>query len=69
MKNFKLKFARLEKNLSQEALAKSVKVTRQTISLIENGLYNPTIKLCIAICDVLNKTLNDLFWEKANAAT
>ena len=65
MENIKLKIARIEKRLSQAALAKAVKVTRQTIGMIERGVYNPTIKLCIAICDALNKTLNDLFWEKA----
>ncbi|WP_404814531.1 helix-turn-helix transcriptional regulator [Clostridium estertheticum] len=36
---------------------------RVTIGLIESGKYNPSIKLCIAICKTLNKTLNDLFWE------
>jgi len=69
MINIKLKVARVEKSLSQEALAKAVKVARQTIGLIERGVYNPTIKLCIAICNVLNKTLNDLFWEKTVALT
>ncbi|HHT84070.1 MAG TPA: helix-turn-helix transcriptional regulator [Clostridiales bacterium] len=64
MKNFKLKIARMEKNMSQEDLAKAVNVTRQTIGLIENGDYNPTVKLCVAICKALNKTLNDLFWEE-----
>ena len=67
MKNIKLKLARIEKSLTQEALAKLVKVTRQTIGLIEKGIYNPTIKLCIAICNALNKTLNDLFWDRAKA--
>lgn len=63
MKNIKLKMARVEKSLSQEQLAEMVGVTRQTISMIESGNYNPTIKLCISICKVLNKTLNDIFWE------
>lgn len=49
--------------MSQEDLANEVGVTRQTIGLIEAGNYNPTLKLCIAICKALNKTLNDLFWE------
>ena len=49
--------------MSQEELAKKVGVTRQTIGLIEAGDYNPTLKLCIAICKALGKTLNDLFWE------
>lgn len=64
MKNIKLKLARVEKDLSQEQLAEMVGVTRQTIGMIESGNYNPTIKLCIAICKVLGKTLNDIFWEE-----
>ena len=63
MKNIKLKMARVEKELSQEQLAENVGVTRQTIGLIESGKYNPTLKLCIAICKELGKTLNDIFWE------
>lgn len=64
MKNKKLKIARIECDMSQEDLANIVGVTRQTIGLIESGNYNPTLKLCIAICKTLNKTLNDLFWEE-----
>ncbi len=63
MKNLKLKFARMEKDISQIDLAKMVGVTRQTIGMIESGDYNPSLKLCIAICKALNKTLDDLFWE------
>ena len=63
MKNLKLKAARAEKDLSQQALADLVGVSRQTINAIEKGDYNPTIKLCIAICKVLGRTLDDLFWE------
>ena len=63
MKNKKLKLARVETDMSQEDLANIVGVTRQTIGLIETGNYNPTLKLCIAICNALDKTLNDLFWE------
>ena len=62
-KNIKLKLARVEKDISQEQLAELVGVTRQTIGLIEAGNYNPSIKLCIALCRVLDKTLNDIFWE------
>lgn len=64
MKNKRLKIARIECDMSQEDLAKAVGVTRQTISMIESGNYNPTLNLCIAICKTLNKTLNDLFWEE-----
>lgn len=63
MKNLKLKAARAGMDLSQEDLAKKCCVSRQTISAIEKGDYNPTINLCIAICKVLNKTLDELFWE------
>ena len=63
MKNKKLKLARVEKDMSQEDLGNIVGVTRQTIGLIETGNYNPSLKLCIAICNALDKTLNDLFWE------
>ena len=62
MKNLRLKSARVAKDMSQEDLAKAVGVSRQTINSIEKGDYNPTIKLCIAICKVLDKTLDDLFW-------
>ena len=64
MKNLKLKSARALMDLSQEALAEKVGVSRQTINAIEKGDYNPTIKLCISICKVLNKTLDELFWEQ-----
>lgn len=62
MKNLKLKAARALKDMSQEDLAKKVEVSRQTINAIENGDYNPSINLCIAICKALDVTLNDLFW-------
>jgi putative transcriptional regulator len=64
VKNKKMKIARIECDVSQEQLADMVGVTRQTISLVESGNYNPTLKLCIDICKALNKTLNDLFWEE-----
>ena len=63
MKNIKMKMARVEKDLSQEELAKIVGVSRQTIGLIESGKYNPTLNLCISICKALSKTLYVLFWE------
>lgn len=63
VKNLKLKSARALMDLSQEALAEKVGVSRQTINAIEKGDYNPTIKLCIAICKALDKTLDELFWE------
>ena len=62
-KNLRFKAARAAKDLSQKDLADAVGVTRQTINAIENGDYNPTINLCIAICRVFGKTLNDIFGE------
>lgn len=62
MKNIKLKLARTALDLSQEELANRVGVARQTIGLIESGRYNPSLNLCIAICQTLGKTLDQLFW-------
>ena len=64
MKNLRLKAARAAKDLSQEALAQLVGVSRQTITAIEKGDYNPTIRLCLAICHALDKTLDELFWDE-----
>ncbi|MBR7045020.1 MAG: helix-turn-helix transcriptional regulator [Lachnospiraceae bacterium] len=64
MKNLRLKAARAAMDLSQQQLADMVGVSRQTISSIEKGDYNPSIKLCIAICKVLDRTLDQLFWEE-----
>ena len=55
---------RKELGLSQEELGKRCGVSRQTINAIEKGDYNPTIRLCIAICHALDKTLDELFWEE-----
>ena len=64
VENLKLKLARVENSLSQQELADLCDVTRQTIGLIEKGKYNPTLNLCVKISRVLNKTLNDLFWDE-----
>lgn len=64
MKNLRLKAARAAKDLSQQQLAERVGVSRQTINAIEKGDYNPSIRLCIAICRALGKTLDALFWEE-----
>ena len=63
MKNLRMKAARATLDLSQQQLADAVGVSRQTINAIEKGDYNPTIKLCTAICRCLGKTLDELFWE------
>jgi putative transcriptional regulator len=64
--NLKMKSKRALLGLSQEELAKIVKVSRQTIILIEKDKYNPSLKLCVAISKALNTTLDDLFWEDAH---
>ena len=63
-KNLKMKAARAEKDMTQGALAEAVGVSRQTIDGSEKGEYNPTIQLCRSICRVLDKTLDELFWEE-----
>ncbi|MEJ5927752.1 helix-turn-helix transcriptional regulator [Corynebacterium sp. H128] len=62
-KNFRLTAARKARGLTQQQLADAVGVTRQTINTIEQGKYNPTIALCIAICRCTGTTLDQLFWE------
>ena len=64
MKNLRLKAARAAKDLSQQQLADLIGVSRQTVNAIEKGDYNPTIRLCLAICNALDKTLDELFWEE-----
>lgn len=64
MTNEKMREARRGKNISQTELAKAIGVSRQTINMIENGDYNPTVALCIKICRALDKTLDQLFWDE-----
>ena len=63
-KNLRMKAARAALDMSQQELADKIEVSRQTINAIEKGDYNPTIKLCIATCKTLGKTLDELFWEE-----
>lgn len=63
-RNLAVKAARARKDMTQKDLAVAVGVSRQTINAIEQGEYNPTIKLCRAICRALDKTLDELFWEE-----
>ncbi|WP_305151056.1 helix-turn-helix transcriptional regulator [uncultured Dubosiella sp.] len=58
----RLKEARREKNLSQAALAKLVGVSRNTISSIETGQFNPTAKLALILCIALDKKFEELFY-------
>lgn len=60
----RVKDYRLQRGWSQLKLATAVGVARQTINLIENGKYNPSLKLCIGIAKVLRTDLNTLFWEE-----
>ena len=64
MKNLRLKSARAALDMSQQQLADAVGVSRQTINAIEKGDYNPTIRLCICICQALGCTLDALFWPE-----
>lgn len=50
--------------LSQLELAKKIGVSRQTINMIENNKYNPTLELCINLALALGTDLNTLFWNK-----
>ncbi|MFA6796742.1 MAG: helix-turn-helix transcriptional regulator [Bacilli bacterium] len=66
MKNNKLKAARVALGMTQQDLATKISASRQTIVMIESGEYNPTLNLCIQICRVLGKTLDELFWNEGN---
>ena len=65
-RNIAIKVARAQLDMTQKQLAEKVGISRQTMNAIEQGEYNPTIKLCRAICKVLGKTLDDLFGEEEN---
>ena len=54
--------ARKEKHLSQAELAKLVGVSRNTISSIETGQFNPTAKLALILCVALGKKFEELFY-------
>ncbi len=58
----RLKEARVEKSLSQAQLAELVGVSRNTISSIETGQFNPTAKLALILCIALDKKFEDLFF-------
>ena len=62
-RNLKLKAARAARDMTQKDLAEAIGISRQTINAIAQGEYNPSIKLCRAICRALGKTLDELFWE------
>ena len=58
----RLKVARAERGLSQGELAKLVGVSRQTISSIETGQFNPTARLALILCIALDKKFEELFY-------
>ena len=58
----RLKEARTESGLSQKQLADMVGVSRNTISSIETGQFNPTAKLALILCNALDKKFEDLFY-------
>jgi putative transcriptional regulator len=63
-RNIPIKVARAQLDMTQKQLADLAGVSRQTINAIEQGEYNPTIKLCRTICKVLGKSLDELFGEE-----
>ncbi len=60
----RLKYYRTRAGLSQKSLAEEIGVARQTVNMIENDRYNPSLELCIALAKALDTDLNALFWEK-----
>ncbi len=52
---------RKEKGLTQEDFAKAIRVSRQTVSSIENGKYNPSLDLAYIIADFFEKRIEDIF--------
>lgn len=61
MKN-QVKLFRIKADLTQQELADAVGITRQTVSLIEKGKYNPSLKLCLQICYAIHARLDEIFW-------
>ncbi|MRI08262.1 helix-turn-helix transcriptional regulator [Limosilactobacillus reuteri] len=60
----RVKQFRKKQGLSQLELAQKISVARQTINLIENDKYNPSLNLCINLAKALNTDLNSLFWKE-----
>ena len=59
----RVKDYRLLQGISQLDLAKAIGVSRQTINMIENNKYNPSLDLCINLAKALETDLNSLFWN------
>ncbi|CAJ1230117.1 helix-turn-helix transcriptional regulator [Lactiplantibacillus xiangfangensis] len=62
----RVKEYRQRAHLSQMGLAEAIGVARQTINMIENDKYNPSLALCLNLARVLNTDLNTLFWLEAD---
>lgn len=60
----KVRDYRKNKGFSQLALAREVGVARQTINMIENDKYNPSLDLCLKLAWTLETDLNTLFWRE-----
>ena len=60
----RVKEFRKELGMSQLELSKDIGVSRQTINMIENDKYNPTLELCLNLARTLQTDLNNLFWEE-----
>lgn len=60
----RVKDFRKDIGISQLELAKAIGVSRQTINMIENDKYNPTLELCLNLARALQTDLNALFWEE-----
>lgn len=60
----RVKDFRKEIGISQLELSKAIGVSRQTINMIENDKYNPTLELCLNLARALQTDLNALFWEE-----
>ena len=58
----RLREIRLEQKLSQAQLAKMVGVSRNTISSIETGQFNPTAKLALVLCIALGRKFEEVFY-------
>ena len=62
-----LRVLRAIKNITQEDLASSVGVTRQTILAIENGKYNPSLDLAFKIAKYFETTIEQIFYYKESS--
>ncbi|CMU22088.1 transcriptional regulator [Streptococcus pneumoniae] len=60
----RVKEFRKKLGISQLELAKDIGVSRQTINMIENDKYNPTLELCLNLARSLQTDLNSLFWKE-----